>query len=111
MNSYDKAHELAKSLKEDKAVIEYKSIKEKIALDKELNDKIEKFKNERLELQLKSMQSGEVDKDLEEQVKKDYQDLLSNSSAVEYFEKEVKINVLVSDIQKIIYEDIKDILN
>ena len=111
MNSYDKAHELAKSLKEDQIVIEYKNIKEKIKLDKELNDKIESFKQQRLELQLKSMQQGTVDKDLEEKVKKEYQELLSNSLAVEYFEKEVKINVLVSDIQKIIYEDIKDILN
>lgn len=111
MNSYDKAHELAKALKEDQIVIEYKSIKEKISLDKDLNDKLEIFKQQRLELQLKSIQAGVVDKELEEKVKKEYQDLLSNSLAVEYFEKEVKINVLVSDIQKIIYEDIKDILN
>ncbi len=110
MNSYDKAHELAKTLKNDPIVIEFKQIKEKIEADLELNNKMENFKQQRLELQLKSLQSGTVDKDEEEKIKKEYQEFLSNPLAVEYFEKEVKINILVSDIQKIIYEDIKDIL-
>ena len=110
MNSYDKAHELAKALKNDPAVVGYKETKEKIEADKELNNKIESFKQQRLELQIKSMQEGVIDKVFEEKVKKEYQELLSNPLAVEYFDKEVKINILVSDIQKIIYEDIKDIL-
>ncbi len=110
MNSYDKAHELAKALKNDSAVVGYKEIKEKIEADKKLNDKMENFKQQRLELQIKSMQEGVIDKVFEEKVKKEYQELLSNPLAVEYFDKEVKINILVSDIQKIIYEDIKDIL-
>lgn len=110
MNSYDKAHELAKALAQDNVVLEYRKIKEQIEADKDLNKKLEDFKQQRLELQLSSMQTGNIDKEAEEKVKKIYQELLANPLAVEYFEKEVKINVLISDIQKIIYEDIKDIL-
>lgn len=110
MNSYDKAHELAKTLKNDPAIVEFEKLKEQIKNDKELNDKLENFKQKRLELQIKSMQEGNINKEDEEKVKKEYQELLSNPLAVEYFEKEVKINILVSDIQKIIYDDIKDIL-
>lgn len=110
MNSYDKAHELAKALKNDPIVLDFKEIKQKIEADEELNNKIENFKKIRLELQIKSIQEGVVNKEDEENTKKEYQELLSNPLAVEYFEKEIKINILVSDIQKIVYEDFKDIL-
>ncbi len=110
MNPYDKAHELAKALANDPVIKEYQDIKEEINKDKELYDKIEEFKKNRTELQIKSIQDGKIDEKLEETVKQEYQELLSNELAIQYFEKEVKINVLIADIQKIIYEDIKDIL-
>lgn len=110
MNSYDKAHELAKALALDKIIVEYRDIKTKIKSDEDLYKKLEDFKQKRLELQLASMQTGNVDKEKEDEIKKEYQELLANPLAVEYFEKEVKMNVLISDIQRIIYEDIKDVL-
>lgn len=110
MNSYDRAHELAKALNKDNVVIEYREINKKIEADKDLNKKIEEFKEQRLELQISTMQTGDINKEIEEKVKKEYQELLANPLAVEYFEKEVKFNILISDIQKIIYEDITDLL-
>lgn len=110
MNPYDKAHELAKSLMNDQLIIDFKELKKKIELDKELNDKIENFKKIRLELQLKSIEEGNINKDSEEKVKKEYQELLANPFAVEYFEKEVQINILLSDIQRIVYEDFQNLL-
>lgn len=110
MNSYDKAHELAKSLKNDPIILEFNDIKKRIEVDKDLNEKIEHFKNSRLELQLKSFEAGSVNEEAENKVKKEYQELLANPLAVEFFEKEVKVNVLISDIQQIIYGDLKDLL-
>lgn len=110
MNPYDKAHELAKALSKDSLINEYRLIKEQILENKELNSKLESFKEKRTELQINTLQTGEINKEAEEEVKKLYQELLTESLTVQYFEKEVKINVLISDIQKIIYEDIKDLL-
>ena len=110
MNVYDKAYELAKSFEEDEQIIEYKQITEELKKNTELEKKITDFRTKRTAFQIETIQNGKIDEKKEQEIKKIYQELLAEEIAAKFFASELKVNVLVSDIQKIIFKDLKDLL-
>lgn len=110
MNPYDKCHELARAIKESQEYKEYKEIKEKVKAVPDLKNKIEEFEKIRYEEQVLALQG---EKQSEEKIKKLqelYTILVQNEDVKLYFDKEVRFNVLIADINKIIGEAIKDVL-
>ena len=57
MAVYDKAHELAKTIRESAEFEEYKKIKEELFLNPELKAKIEEFEKIRYEVQMLTIQN------------------------------------------------------
>jgi len=57
MAIYDKAHELAKSIKESAEFLEYKKLKEELFSNPELKTKIEEFEKIRYEVQMLTVQN------------------------------------------------------
>ena len=84
--------------------------KETIKLKPELQEKIKDFEKARYDAQISAIQTG---KDDEEKVKK-MQELYINLIAVDevkkYFDAEIKFNVILADVNKIIGEAVKDVL-
>lgn len=110
MNVYDTANTLAKELKESQEYVNYKTAKETIGLNLELNKKIKEFEQARYEVQILAMQTGKNDEEKLKKVQDMYAELILNEEVKEFFDSEMKFNILLADVNKIIGEAIKDVI-
>ena len=111
MNVYDDVNNLAKSIKESKEYKEYKAIKEELFVDPKLKEQVEEFEKIRYEEQLLAMQGEKQSDEKMAKLQELYQILVQNPRVKDYFDKEVRFNVMIADVNKIIGEAIKDVLN
>lgn len=110
MYVYDKANELAKSLKESKEYLEYKKAKEEVKSVPELKEKIDEFEKIRYETQVLALQGEEQSEEKMKKLQELYQILMQNPKVKDYFDIEVRFNVMLADVNKIIGEAVKDVL-
>lgn len=110
MNPYDKVHELVRAIKESDEVKEYLEIKEEVYKDEKNKEMIKDFREKQMEVQSLLMQGQEAEQEKMEKLQNLYQILASNVKVKEFFDKEVKFDVMLSDIYKIIGEALKDIV-
>ena len=110
MYVYDKANELARSLRESKEYLEYKKAKEEVKAVSELKEKIDEFEKIRYETQLLTIQGEEQSEEKMKKLQELYQILMQNPKVKEYFDVEVRFNVMLADVNKIIGEAVKDVL-
>ena len=110
MNVYDTANRLAKELKESKEYMDYKKAKEEIAKQAKKKKKIEDFEALRYEVQVLAMQGQEVSEEKNKKLQEMYALLVQNQDIREYFDLEVKFNVMLADVNKIIAEAVADVL-
>ena len=109
-NVYDTANRLAYEIKESKEYKDYKLARQKINENPELKEKIDEFEKVRYEAQVLSIKAREEEKEKIQKLQELYDILVKNSDIKEYFDLEVKFNVMIADINKIIAESIKDVL-
>lgn len=110
MNVYDTTNKLAQEIKNSDEYKNYKKYKELVKSNSEVNEKIKRFETLRYEVQISAMQGIEAGKDKEKELQDVYTELLSKENVKEYFDAEFKFNVLIADVNKIIGEAIKDII-
>ena len=110
MYVYDQANELAKSLKESKEYTEYKKAKEEVKSIPELKEKIDEFEKIRYETQLLTIQGEKQNEEKMKKLQELYQILMQNPKVKDYFDVEVRFNVMLADVNKIIGEAVKDVL-
>ena len=91
--------------------VNYKMARETIKLNSNLSKEIEEFDKLRYETQLEVMQTGKNNPEKLQKVQEKYAELIEQIDAKNYFEAETRFNVLVADINKIIGEAIKDVMN
>ena len=107
---YDTANKLAYEIKESKEYKEYKEIKNELSKTPDLKEKVDEFEKIRYEEQVLSIKAGEEDKDKIKKLQELYDILVKNSDIKQYFDLEVRFNVMIADVNKIIAESIKDVL-
>lgn len=110
MTVYDTANKLAYEMKNSEEYKNYKEAKEKIMQDPEKKAKIDEFEKIRYDAQVLAIQKGEGDSEKMQKLQELYTILINNKDIKEYFDLEVKFNVMVADVNKIIAESIKDVL-
>lgn len=110
MNVYDTANKLAQEIKSSDEFKNYRKYKELVKTNTEVNEKIKKFETLRYEVQISAMQGLEVNKEKEKELQEVYTELLSKENVKEYFDAEFKFNILLADVNKIIGEAVKDII-
>ena len=110
MNIYDTANQLAREIKESEEYVTYKIAKEAINLNYELKEKLEEFEKARYEAQIIALQTGKDDEQKLRKVQELYGQLIQNQEASKYFDAEVKFNVMIADINKIIAESIQSLI-
>ena len=110
MNVYDEVNGLARALKESKEYLEYKQAKALLMADPELKQKVDEFEKIRYEEQLLAMQGEQQSEEKMKKLQELYQILVKDDMVKDYFDKEVRFNVLIADVNKIIGEAIKDVL-
>lgn len=110
MNVYDTANKLAGELRNSPEYLDYKKIKEELNQNPEVKEKLAEFEKTRYEVQLEALKGEEQQKAKLEEMQKIYVELIENDVAKRYFEAELKFNVLIADVNKIIAESVQDVL-
>lgn len=110
MNVYDAVNQLGRSIKESKEYLEYKELKTKLFVNPELKKQVEEFEKIRYEEQLLAMQGEKQSDEKMKKLQELYTILVQNPDVKDFFDKEVRFNVMIADVNKIIGESIKDVL-
>ena len=83
---------------------------EEIKGNVELKEKLEKFEKERYEVQIEAISKGSQDTEKAADMQKLYAELISNDMMKKYFDAELKFNVMLADVNKIIGESVEDLI-
>lgn len=110
MNVYDTVNRLATELKESEEYVNYKMAKETLSLKPDLIKKIQEFEDARYDAQISAMQTGKSDEEKTKKMQNLYIELIENEDAKRFFDTEMKFNILLADVNKIIGDAIKDVL-
>lgn len=110
MNVYDTANQLAEEIKQSEEYITYKMAKEAINLNLELKNKINEFEKARYDAQIVAIQTGKDDENKMRHVQELYGELIQNQEASRYFDAEMKFNILIADVNKIIGNAIQSLI-
>lgn len=110
MNVYDTANQLAKELRTSEEYLDYKKIREELDRNQEVKAKIREFEEKRYDVQLEALKGEEQEKTKLEEMQKIYRELMADELARTYFEVELKFNVLLADVNKIIAESVQDVI-
>lgn len=110
MNVYDTANRLAYEIQESEEYKSYKKLKDEIMANPDSKNKIEEFEKLRYDVQLMQY-TGEVhDVEKSKKLEEMYTMLVKDNQIKQYFDLEVKFNVMIADVNKIIAEAIRDVL-
>lgn len=110
MNFYDKIHELVKSLKETEEYKEFVSLKNKIKDDETSYIMLKDFKEKQQKHQFEYINTGKLNEENQASLENLYSIIIQNEDMRKMLECEMKINVLLADMQKIVGEGIKEII-
>lgn len=110
MNIYDTANQLAQEIKQSEEYKNYKMAKQTINLNMNLKEKMKQFEQKRYETQLIAMQTGKQDEEKYKEVQELYAELIEIDEAKRFFEAETKFNIIIADVNKIIGEAIRDVM-
>lgn len=110
MYVYDEANNLAKSIQESKEYLDYKKIKEEVLKLPELKSKIDDFEKIRYDVQVMTFQGEKQDEQKMKKLQEMYDILMKEPKIKEYFDIEVRFNIMLADVNRIISESVKDLL-
>lgn len=110
MEVYDQVNNLARAIKDSKEYKEYKEVKALLMAEPGLKEKVDEFEKIRYEEQLLALQGEKQSEEKMQKLQELYEILVKNPNVKDYFDKEVRFNVLIADVNKIIGEAIKDVL-
>lgn len=110
MNIYDTANQLAQEIKQSEEYINYKMAKQALNLNTALKEEMKKFEEKRYETQLLTLQTGKEDEQKYKEVQDMYAKLIEKEDARRFFEAETKFNIIIADVNKIIGEAIRDVM-
>ena len=110
MQVYDTANRLASEIKESEEYVNFKMAKQAINLNIDLKKKLDEFEKARYDQQLEMLQTGKQDNEKMKKVQEIYTELMEQEEAKKYFDAELKFNVLIGDVNRIIAESVKDLI-
>lgn len=110
MNVYDTANRLAEEIRKSEEYMAFKTSKEILNLKPESLQKVKKFEELRYTVQLELMKSGNRNTEKEKELQNLYVELIEDEIVKKYFETELKFNVMLTDVNKIIGNAVKDVM-
>lgn len=110
MNVYDTANKLAYEIKNSEEYNNYKKLKKDLEANISLKEKLDNFEKLRYEVQITAIQGLEKDDKKLTDMQNLYAELIENETMKKYFDAELKFNVLLTDVNKIIAEAVQDVV-
>lgn len=106
MSVYDLANRIARQIKKSDEYKEYLKKREKVISNEKTKEMLLDFQQEQMKLQAKQL-SGEDLNDEEKEKLENLRELVElNSNLKEYLQAEYKVNIMLNDIQKIVFGDL-----
>lgn len=109
MNPYDKAHELARAIREHEAYQRLLQAKARIDEDEQAKNIVDDFRKRQWTFEAKRLAGQEISDEEQQQMMKLQEALSLVPSARDYLQAEYQFSVLFGDIQKIIAESVQDV--
>ena len=110
MQVYDMANNLAAEIKKSEEYVNLKMAKQAINLNQDLKKKLDEFEKARYDEQIEMLQTGKQNEEKFKMVQDIYNELIKHDEAKKYFDAELKFNILIGDVNRIIAESVKDII-
>lgn len=110
MNVYDTANKLAYEIQNSDEYKSYKKIKNDVMSNVDSKSKIEEFEKLRYDVQLMQYTGENKDEEKAKKLEEMYGMLVQDEQIKKYFDLEIKFNVMIADVNKIIAEAIRDVL-
>ena len=110
MQVYDTANRWASEIKESEEYVNFKMAKQAINLNIDLKKKLDEFEKARYDQQVEMLQTGKQNDEKMKRVQEIYAELIEQDEAKKYFDAELKFNVLIGDVNRIIAESVKDLI-
>ena len=111
MNFYDKVHEMVRAFKDTPEFREYVELKNKLKEEKDAYDRLKDFKERQKNYQMEYIDGKEQSKEKLDEMQNLYSIIIQNETSRKLLENEMKINVMLADMQKIIGDALKDIID
>lgn len=110
MNFYDKVHEMVRALKDTDEYKEYLKLKKTVSENTERKGMLKEFKEKQREAQMLYINSGKPNEETQKTLENLYSLLIQDDNVRKMFECEMKLDIMLADMQKIVAEGIKDII-
>lgn len=110
MNPYDKAHELARALRESQEFQALAERKRRVDADPAAKKMLDDFRHRQWELETRRIMGEEITEGDVEQVKRLQDVITTNTLAREYLEAEYRFGIVYSDIHKILGDAVKEVV-
>lgn len=110
MNVYDTANRLAYEIQNSDEYKSYKKVKNDVMSNNNSKTKIEEFEKLRYDVQLMQYTGEGKDEEKAKKLEEMYAMLVQDEQIKQYFDLEIKFNVMIADVNKIIAEAIRDVL-
>ena len=111
MNVYDAINNLANEIKKSKEYLDYKNVREEIKKSPELKEKLQEFEKTRYETQMHTIKGEEPNKEIVEKMQKIYLELIQNETTKRYLEVELRFNTMLTDVNKILSDAVRDVMD
>lgn len=106
MNVYEEAHNLSRAIKESEEYRQYKAASDKVKENEELDRMLQDFMQKQVEVQTKQMMGEEVGPEVMESIQKLSAIVMTDPSAAEFLQCQVRFAVMIQDVYKILEETV-----
>lgn len=108
-NPYDKAHELAKELKESNEFTELRELHNVVNQDEVAKRMLDNFRQVQMELQQKQMQGEQITEEEIQNAQKQFEVVQQHEVISKLMEEEQRMSQLVGELNKIITEPLEEL--
>lgn len=110
MNFYDNVNNLVASFKKTEEYTEYQRLKESLKTNQEAYNMFKDFKDKQNEVQIAYLNGQEPTKDKQQEMENLYSIVIQNEECRKILECEMKINIILADLQKAIGEAVEELV-
>lgn len=100
MNFYDNINNLVSSFKNTEEYTKYLELKELIRKDENTYNKLKQFKDKQSEVQMGYLNGQELSNEVQQEMQNLYSIVIQDDNSRRLLELEMKINIMLADIQK-----------
>lgn len=110
MNFYDKVHEMIRAFKDTNEFKEYIKLKEELRKDEKAYNILKEFKDKQNRYHMEYLDGKKQNEEELSKMQNLYSIVIQNEISRKLLENEMKINVMLADLQKITGEALKEII-